>query len=524
MSPGEILAIITMIGVFFFLATGFPVAFALSGTALFFGLLGYAFGAFSLQFFGLAANRIYAVMNNEILIAVPLFVFMGIMLERSKVAENLLDTMGQLFGPIRGGLGVSVCVVGGLLAASTGIVGATVMAMGLISLPVMLRRGYDPALACGLIAAAGTLGQIIPPSIVLVVLGDQISNANAEAQRGLGRFSFEPVSVGDLFAGALLPGLLLVGLYILYQLFIAWWRPESSPAIPREEFGAETGTALMLRVAQALVAPLVLILAVLGSILGGIATPTEGAAVGAVGAIMLGGMHAAGPRWPILAAGTCALALVALASTIDLRLGREATTLRESVGIALAMACCAGLGAGLLVALRRLQRTGTLAEVMRVTAKISAMAFSIVIGAQLFSLMFRGLGGDDMVQGFLRDLPGGVFGAVAFVMLVMFILGFALDFLEITFIVVPLVAPVLIGMGVDPVWLAVMMAVNLQTEFLTPPFGFALFYIRAVAPPSVTTMQIYKGIVPFVILQLVALGLVALFPALATWLPKVIYG
>ncbi|MBM3597415.1 MAG: TRAP transporter large permease subunit [Alphaproteobacteria bacterium] len=525
MTGNEILAVCMMVVVFFFLATGFPVAFALAGSALFFGLIGYVFGDFSTIFFGLTANRIYGVMSNEILIAVPLFVFMGIMLERSKVAESLLETMGQAFGPIRGGLGVSVCVVGGLLAASTGIVGATVMAMGLISLPVMLRRGYDPAHACGLIAACGTLGQIIPPSIVLVVLGDQISNANIQAQRAAGKFSVDPVSVGDLFAGALIPGIILVLLYIIWQLFLAWWRPNSAPAVPRGEFGIETGWALAWRVVQALVAPVTLILAVLGSILGGVATPTEGAAVGAVGATMLGGLRAAGERRVhVLLGAACALLLIILTATVDLRLGRDLTTTGQTIGIWLAMGCCAGFAWGLLVSLVLLHRQGMLASVMRTTSKISAMAFSIVIGAQIFSLVFRGLGGDDMVHEFLRELPGGKWAALALVMFVMFILGFALDFLEITFIVVPLVAPPLLAMGVDPIWLAIMMAVNLQTEFLTPPFGFALFYIRAVAPASVTTMQIYRGIVPFVCLQLVALGIVAAFPALATWLPKLLYG
>ena len=317
MTTGEWLSIAMMIGVFLFLATGFPVAFTLTGAALFFALLGYSMDAFSLTFLGLTANRVFAVMSNEILIAVPLYVYMGIMLERSKVAEQLLETMGQLFGPIRGGLGVSVCVVGGLLGASSGIVGATVMAMGLISLPVMLRRGYDPAHTCGLIAATGTLGQIIPPSIVLVVLGDQISNANVQAQRALGKFSVDPVSVGDLMAGAVFPGLLLVLLYILWQLFLAWRWPNSAPAVPREELGGITGIALFWRVLQSLVAPLVLLLAVLGSTFAGIATPTESAAVGAVGAIALGGLHVAGRRrWLILIGIVCSLLLVVLTSTV----------------------------------------------------------------------------------------------------------------------------------------------------------------------------------------------------------------
>jgi tripartite ATP-independent transporter DctM subunit len=525
MTTGEWLSIAMMIGVFLFLATGFPVAFTLTGAALFFGLLGYSMDAFSLSFLGLTANRVFAVMGNEILIAVPLYVYMGIMLERSKVAEQLLETMGQLFGPIRGGLGVSVCVVGGLLGASSGIVGATVMAMGLISLPVMLRRGYDPAHTCGLIAATGTLGQIIPPSIVLVVLGDQISNANVAAQRALGKFSVDPVSVGDLMAGAVFPGLLLVLLYIAWQLFLAWRWPQSAPAVPRDELGGITGMALVWRVLQALVAPLVLLLAVLGSTFAGIATPTESAAVGAVGSIALGGLHVAGKRrWVILTGIVCSLLLVVLTTTVDLRVGRSVTSTGQDIAIAFAVVCCIGVAVGLLDAMRHLHRNGMLVSVARTTSKISAMAFTIVIAAQIFSLVFRGLGGDDLVHQFLTELPGGKWAAIWLVMLVMFLLGFALDFLEITFIVVPLVAPPLLAMGVDPVWLAIMMAVNLQTEFLTPPFGFALFYMRAVAPPSITTLQIYRGVVPFVILQLVGLGFVAAFPELATWLPKLIYG
>lgn len=525
MTTGEWISVVMMVGVFLFLATGFPVAFTLTGAALFFGLVAYPFDAFSLTFLGLTANRVFSVMTNEILIAVPLYVYMGIMLERSKVAEQLLETMGQLFGPIRGGLGISVIVVGALLGASSGIVGATVMAMGLISLPIMLRRGYDPAHTCGLIAATGTLGQIIPPAVVLVVLGDQISNASVQAQRALGKFSVDPVSVGDLMAGALIPSLVLVLLYILWQLFLAWRWPESAPAVPREELGDLAGMALFWRVLQALVAPIVLLLAVLGSTFAGIATPTESAAVGAVGSIALGGLHVAGQRrWLILGGIVCAMLLVVLATTVDLRVGRSVTSIGQDIGIVLAVICCIGVAVGLLDAMRHLHRSGILVSVARTTSKISAMAFTIVIAAQIFSLVFRGLGGDDLVHHFLTDLPGGKWTAVWLVMLVMFILGFALDFLEITYIVVPLVAPPLLVMGVDPIWLAIMMAVNLQTEFLTPPFGFALFYMRAVAPSSISTMDIYRGVVPFVILQLICLAILAAFPALATWLPKLIYG
>ena len=525
MTLNEVMLIVMFVGVCGVLIIGFPVAFSLAGAAMMFGGIGYFLDIFDPSFFGFFPNRIYAIMTNEILIAVPLFVFMGVMLERSKVAEELLDTMGQLFGPIRGGLGISVCVVGALLAASTGIVGATVVTMGLLSLPTMLRRGYDPALACGTICASGTLGQIIPPSIVLVVLGDQISNAYSEAQRSIGNYAPDPVSVGDLFAGALIPGFGLVTLYILYQIFIAWLRPESSPAIPRDVGSDGEAVDLLPRVMRAMVAPMVLILAVLGSILGGIATPTEAAAVGAIGATLLGGARLNPDRgMPIYAAGLGLVGLLVLTATIDLRVGREVTSNLETIGIAAATLCCVVVAWGTLVSLLRVNGIGTLTDVTRSTAKISAMVFGIVIGAGLFSLVFRGFGGDDIVHEFLTSLPGGTFGAMFVVMALMFIMGFFLDFIEITFVVVPIVAPVLLTMDLDPIWLGVMIAVNLQTSFLTPPFGFALFYLRGVAPASITTMQIYRGVAPFVVLQLVALAILAMFPILTTWLPHVIYG
>jgi TRAP-type mannitol/chloroaromatic compound transport system permease large subunit len=465
-------------------------------------------------------------MTNEVLIAIPLFVFMGVMLERSKVAEELLDTMGRLFGAMRGGLGVSVSIVGALLAASTGIVGATVVTMGLLSLPTMLRRGYDPALACGSIAAAGTLGQIIPPSIVLVVLGDQISNAYVEAQRQIGNWSPEPVSVGDLFAGAMLPGLALVGMYILYQLLVAWIRPESSPAIPREELGDISGIDLARRTARALVAPIVLIVAVLGSILAGIATPTEAAAVGAIGATLLGGLRLAEERpWPIyISALSLAVILILAFSPADLRVARDVIPPIDWVAIVVAYIACAGVFWGLGVSLWRVYREAVLRDVMRSTTRITSMVFGIVIGAQLFSLVFRGFGGDDTVREWLNAVPGGTVGAVVVVMFVMFIMGFFLDVIEITFVVVPIVAPILLQMDLNPVWLGIMMAINLQTSFLTPPFGYSLFYLRGVAPPEVSTLQIYKGVIPFVIIQLLALVVLSYFPEMATWLPTVIFG
>ena len=489
---------------------GFPVAFTLAGTALIFAGIGWALGAFDPAFFGFFTNRIYGVMTNEVLIAVPLFVFMGVMLERSKVAEELLDTMGQLFGNLPGGLGISVTAVGALLAASTGIVGATVVTMGLLSLPTMLRRGYDAPLSCGSICAAGTLGQIIPPSIVLVVLADQISNAHQEAQRALGNWAPEPVSVGDLFAGALIPGLALVGLYILYQAIIALLRPESSPAVPRD---AAYQDGMLRRLSHALIAPIVLIIAVLGSILVGVATPTEAAGVGAVGATLLAGARlTCGRPLPIYGAALGLVGLLVLTSFVDLRIMRAEIPPVDRLGIGVAALLCLLVAFGLLTALRHAHRDGLLVEVMRATTRITSMVFVIVIGAQLFSLVFRGFGGDKMVHELLTALPGGALGAMTVVMALIFIMGFFIEFIEITFVVVPVVGPVLLLLGLDPIWLGIMIAMNLQTSFLTPPFGLALFYLRGVAPPTVTTMHIYRGVVPFVVMQLFMLVTLALFP------------
>ncbi len=457
----EFLPLLMFLVVCLVLLMGYPVAFSLAGTALAFAWIGGMAGYFDTAFVEALPNRIYGIMTNETLIAVPLFVFMGVMLERSRVAENLLDTMAVLFGSLRGGLGISVTIVGMLLAASTGIVGATVVTMGLLSLPTMLRRNYDPGFSSGTICAAGTLGQIIPPSIVLVLLGDQLSAAYQQAQLNMGVWSPETVSVGDLFVGAIIPGLMLVGLYLLYQVATAVFRPHATPAIPEEE--RETGKGLWLRVVKVLLPPLLLIVAVLGSILKGVAPPTEAASVGAVGAILL------------------------------------ALTQRQL-------------------------NLATLRTVMRQTTIVSSMVFMILIGASVFSLVFRGFGGDDLVASLLTDLPGGVFGAVLAVMLVMFLLGFILDFIEITFVVVPIVGPILLAMGLDPVWLGIMIAINLQTSFLTPPFGFALFYLRGVAPAEVTTGQIYRGVAPYIVIQLLMLVLLAWQPSLATWLPGVVYG
>lgn len=455
----ELMVILLVLAVILVLLSGFPVAFAYAGVALLFTAIGVTFlpGIFDADFMATRHNHLYRLMTNSTLIAVPLFVFMGVMLERSRVAEQLLETMSLLFGPLRGGLGISVILVGMLLAASTGIVGATVVTMGLLSLPTMLKRNYSPALASGTICASGTLGQIIPPSIILILLGDQLSNEYQNAQLAMGNYAPDVVSIGDLFAGALIPGLMLVGLYLAYLIGVAIFRPDAMPAIPAAErnLGMQ---ALLLRSLKVLLPPLALIIIVLGSILAGAATPTEAASVGAVGAILLAALH------------------------------RQLT---------LAM----------------------LREVMQATVRVSSMVFLIFIGALLFSAVFRGYGGDEMISALLSDLPGGKVGAMIVVMLVMFLLGFILDFIEITLVMVPLVAPVLFMLGVDPVWLGVMIAINLQTSFLTPPFGFSLFYLRGVAPASVTTLHLYKGVLPFILLQLLALLLLALWPGLATWLP-----
>ena len=425
------------------LMAGFPVTFTLLGTSLCFGMIGFGW-----DFFNLLPLRIYGRMTNVTLIAVPLFVFMGVMLERSGLAEDLLNTMGILFGRVRGGLAISVVIVGALLGASTGIVGATVVTMGLLAVPTMLKRGYQKELAAGTVAASGTLGQIIPPSIVLVLIGDIVG-----------------VSVGDLFMGAILPGLILVGLFVLYIAIVAFFRPESAPAIPKEEIQAISAKQLLAMVGKAMFPPLFLMIAVLGSIFAGIASPTEAAAVGAMGAIVL-----------------------------------TLTNRKFSLNI--------------------------LRDVMRTTVQLTCMVFIILCGAAAFGLVFRGLGGDTLVREFLGGLAHRYSHGMVLVivMMLIFVIGFFLDFIEITFIHVPVLAPIMIEFGFDPIWFCVLLAVNLQTSFMTPPFGFSLFYLKAVTPPEVTTGHIYRGIIPFVIFQLIGLAIVVLFPQLATWLPKVVYG
>lgn len=530
---GEILSVGMFAAVCAVLMLGFPVAFSLAGTALGFALIGAGLDVFDLRLLGGLPSRYLGIMVNEVLVAVPLFVFMGVMLERARIADQLLETMGLLFGRMRGGIGIAVIFVGMLLAASTGIVGATVVTMGLLSLPTMLRAGYDPKLATGTICASGTLGQIIPPSIVLVLLGDILQGAYAEAQRAVGNWAPEPVSVIDLFAGSFIPGMILVALYMGWILVQAVVDPKSCPALLGK---GEKVDDLGRRVATAMVPPGVLILAVLGSILGGIATPTEAAAVGCVGALLLAARDPAetapGPRAgllrrlagrPIELAGLAVLVQVALAAAFDLRMQLNVVTAADAAAFAVALAATAVLIWGLAAALIRLMRSGILTEVMRSTAKISSMVFVILLGASVFSLVFRGLGGDRLVADVLHQFPGGAFGAIAAVMVVMFVLGFFLDFIEIIFVVVPIVGPVILQMDVSPIWLGVMIAINLQTSFLTPPFGFALFFLRGVAPPEVRTTEIYRGIIPFVVIQLAVLALVGGFPALATWLPKALF-
>ncbi|NIA67005.1 TRAP transporter large permease subunit [Pelagibius litoralis] len=518
---GEILSLVMFATACAVLLLGFPVAFTLAGVALAFAFLGFGFGIFDMRLLGGLASRYFGVMVNELLVAVPLFVFMGVMLERSKIAEQLLETMGLMFGRLRGGLGLSVIFVGMLLAASTGIVGATVVTMGLLSLPSMLKAGYDPRIACGTICASGTLGQIIPPSIVLVLLGDILQGANTEAQLALGNFAPDPVSVVDLFAGAFLPGMMLVGLYMLWILFSAWRRPEACPPLTRAEGDDEDIGPRILRV---LIPPASLIVLVLGSILLGVATPTEAAAMGCVGSLLLGGRAVVREKpWPVYIAAFCLIALVPLVTSFDLRMQRDVVPTGDLVAAIAAGACIFALSFGLVISIGRVHRSGILIDVMRTTVKISAMVFVILLGASVFSLVFRGLGGEEIVSDVLNAMPGGAFGAMLVVMALMFVMGFFLDFIEIVFVVVPIVGPILLTMGLNPVWLGVMIAVNLQTSFLTPPFGFALFYLRGVAPPSITTMDIYRGVLPFVVIQIFGLALIAAFPAMATWLPSVLF-
>ena len=437
------------------LLLGFPVAFTLGGVSLIFAGLGSIFGIFDLYLLETIPNRLFGIMTNSTLVAVPLFVFMGVILEKSKIAEKLLESMSEIFGNLKSGLGISVIIVGALLAASTGIVGATVIAMGLISLPAMLKKGYSEEVSTGLIAATGTLGQIIPPSIALVILGDVLATAYQQAQLSMGNFSAKSFSVGDLFVAAVIPGLLLVTAYSFYFIF----------NISQKTFNyekSEEKSVSLVNILKILIPPFLLIFSVLGSIILGVASPTEAAGIGAMGSI-------------------------------------------------------------LIAVLNRKLSFSVLANAVKQTAFISSMVFMILIGASIFSLVFRGFGGEELITNLFDAVPGGLFGSMLIVMILVFLLGFILDFIEISFVVVPIVGPILIAMGADPLWLGIMLAINLQTSFLTPPFGFALFYLRGVTPEKIKTETIYKGVIPFIMIQILILCLVAYFPFLATYLPSAIY-
>ena len=451
----EILAIVMFVTTLGLLLFGFPVAFTLAGTALLFGFLGDALEIFNFRMLGFFPQRIFGTMINEPLVAVPLFIFMGIMLEKTKIAAGLLHSIGELVGTTKGGLGIGVVIVGMLLAASTGIVGATVVTMGMLSLPSMMKAGYDQKIATGTICAAGTLGQIIPPSIVLVLLATILQGANEEAAMLVGNLAPDPVTAIDLFAGAILPGLMLVVLFIIFIFIYARINPLSCPPVET----TKSRTEIYIEAAKSVVPPITLIVLVLGSILFGIATPTESASVGAVGA-----------------------AIIAL-----LKGELNFKNIKETA-----------LG----------------------TVKLSSFVFVILIGASMFSLVFRGFGGDEMIEHFLGTLPGGLYAALILVMIVIFLLGFFLDYIEIIFVIVPLVGPILIANGADPLWLGILISLNLQTSFLTPPFGFSLFFLRGVAPSSIKTRNMYRGVIPFIGIQVLAILIVGFYPEIATWLPN----
>ena len=451
----EILAIVMFVTTLGLLLFGFPVAFTLAGTALLFGFLGDALEIFNFRMLGFFPQRIFGTMINEPLVAVPLFIFMGIMLEKTKIAAGLLHSIGELFGTTKGGLGIGVVIVGMLLAASTGIVGATVVTMGMLSLPSMMKAGYDQKIATGTICAAGTLGQIIPPSIVLVLLATILQGANEEAAMLVGNLAPDPVTAIDLFAGAILPGLMLVVLFIIFIFIYARINPLSCPPVET----TKSRTEIYIEAAKSVVPPITLIVLVLGSILFGVATPTESASVGAVGA-----------------------AIIAL-----LKGELNFKNIKETA-----------LG----------------------TVKLSSFVFVILIGASMFSLVFRGFGGDEMIEHFLGNLPGGLYAALILVMVVIFLLGFFLDYIEIIFVIVPLVGPILIENGADPLWLGILISLNLQTSFLTPPFGFSLFFLRGVAPSSIKTRNMYRGVIPFIGIQVLAILIVGFYPEIATWLPN----
>jgi len=549
-----IILVVTMVAA---LGAGFPVAFALPGSAIFTialaAICGVLFGDGMDSYFahggpiqwlnaGVTNFRgIYWEAERDTLIAIPLFIFMGIMLERSKIAEDLLVTMAQLFGPVPGGLGISVVIVGALLAATTGIVGATVIAMGLISLPVMLRANYSHSLATGTISASGTLGQIIPPSIVLIILADQLSNAtdraaslrSADYKLGTGQislpseFAITSTSAGDMFLGAFLPGIILVGLYILYILLVAFFRPKLAPATPYE---GKLDVKFLMRVVVVLVPPLTLIFVVLGSIVMGVATVNQAGAIGAIGAMIMAGYRLMEGKknafTPALLSGTSVVGLLVVLSFYDINV-KSINGLDDQIGVFLAAITSMGLLVGIAWSgWRAFKVNNTLEGVMVETAKTTSLVFIILLGAAMLTAAFRAFGGEELVKDFLTGLPGGFITKFIVVMSVIFLLGFFLDFIEIAVVVVPIIAPILLAdpsANVTAVWLGVMIGVNMQTSFLTPPFGFALFYLRGVAPPQVKTIEMYRGVVPFIMLQLLGLFIVGMYPPLVNYLPNKVY-
>ena len=522
MEAETILALTMFVVTIAALLSGYPVALTLGGVALVFAGVGLLTGHFYLSDLRNFPRRIEGVMSNSVLIAVPLFIIMGVILERSKVAEDMLNVAGKLLGKIRGGLAIAIVLVGALLAASTGIVGASVVTMTLIALPTMLRTGYSPKLSSGTIAASGTLGQIIPPSIVLILLADAISNASSRASTIKGVVP-QAVSVQDLFTGALIPGFILVGLYLAWIVYNAIFKPEICPPVATND----TPLPEIREILFGFFAPLVLIVAVLGSILMGLAPPTEAAAIGVAGAIFLAGIRlakeAGANQWsPIIMIGLISVVgLLLIANLFDLRLGRENVHFIDYIAVILSILAAVFIVAGLLAATHVFHKAGHFKPAITSASHITSMVFVILIGASLFSLVFTSYYGDELVASALSAIPGGKWGALAATMFVMFLLGFFLDFIEIIFIVVPLVAPPLIVAGFDPVWLGILMALNLQTSFLTPPFGFALFYLRGAISEGIETKDIWLGAIPFIILQLTVIALVASVPALATWLPSI---
>lgn len=517
MLPLDILLVFALIGG---ILLGYPVSFTLSGVATVFALIGWATGAFDMALLGALAQRVFGLLTNDVLIAIPLFVLMGVVLEKSRIAEELLETMGQLFGRMRGGLGISVVIVGALLAASTGIVGATVVAMGLIALPTMLRNKYDPSLACGIVCTSGTLGQIIPPSTLLIILADVMSNAYQQAQFAKGQFTIDTISVGQMFAAAIGPGLLLVSIYIIYLLIRSWISPDVAPALSGDDW--ETPT--ISQVVSSVLPPVFLILAVLGSILGGVATPSEAASVGAVGAILMAGARLNSKDFRLVLIGTSSLVGLAIIAGISpVRLQRTDINPQDWL---LGMICIilAVVGIGVIFrSLLSMHNKKILKDTLSSTLVVTAMIFATILTASMFSLVFIGLGGGERIEWIITAMPGGAQGALIFCMILIFFLGFFLDFVEISVILLPLIVPTLIIMGHDPIWLSVLIAVNLQTSFLTPPFGFSLFYLRGAAPPEVTTGQIYKGVLPFIVLQAIGVAILWFVPELATWLPGLVF-